>query len=85
LITGVTNELFNKGLVLRKGRGSFECRIPRLMLLSGVFSLSFKFRRPDGGVLGGCSNYTYFSVHTPPELRRSYEYGYMMTDVSWNV
>jgi len=84
-VTGFTNELHNHGSALRHGGGVFECRLPRLMLLSGVFSLSIKVRSADGGTLGGAANAVYFSVHTPSELRRSYEYGYVMTDVQWST
>ena len=84
-ITGFTNELHNDGTVLRKGIGMFECHIPRLLLLSGVYSISIKFRAADGGVLGGDSNLVYFSVQTPAEIRRSHEYGYVVTDVMWQV
>ena len=53
------------------------------MLLSGVYSLSVKILAEDGSTLGGKGNGVYFSVSTPPAIRRTHEYGYVMTDVDW--
>jgi len=83
LITGFSNELLGRRMPLARGRGAFCCRIPRLMLLGGVYSLTLKIRGEDGATLGGLGGGVYFSVHTPPEIRRSHEYGYVTTDVQW--
>jgi ABC-type polysaccharide/polyol phosphate transport system ATPase subunit len=83
-ISGFSNELHNAHWRLACGRGTLRCRIPRLMLLSGVYNLSVKVRAGDGSTLGGVSSGAYFAVSTPAEIRRSHEYGYVMTDVLWS-
>ncbi|MGQ9574283.1 MAG: ABC transporter ATP-binding protein [Thermoguttaceae bacterium] len=83
VVTGFTNELENAGTRLRRGHGSLGCHIPRLMLLSGVYSVCVKIRAPDGGILENAPQAAHFSVTTPAEIRRSHEYGYVMTDVVW--
>lgn len=84
-VTGFSNELVNAQMQITPGAGVFECHIPRLLLLNGLYSVSVKVRGADGSTLGGGANLVYFSVHTPKEVRRAHEYGIFMTDVTWRT
>ena len=83
-VTGFTNEMVNADSILKR-EGVFVCHVPRLMLLSGVYSVTVKFKAADEGVLGGYPNLVYFSVETPQAIRRAYQYGLVLTDAVWQT
>lgn len=83
-VSGFSNESDGKSADLT-GASWFDCVIPLVTLLEGVYSITIKIRGVDGAVMGGCADLLYFDVYTPPALRLANQYGIVMTPVVWEV
>lgn len=83
-VSGFTNELENGGTCLQ-GKGTFECYIPRLPLLNGVYGVWLKIKDQNGGTLGGGQNWAFFQVIVPGKIRRAVDHGFTLIEARWHV
>jgi ABC-type polysaccharide/polyol phosphate transport system ATPase subunit len=65
------------------GSGTFECTIPQLPFLSGIYVLQCKIINSGGGIVGGGRGLAMFSVATPEEIAGHNRYGVIHVSAEW--
>jgi hypothetical protein len=80
-VSGFTND-GQPGAIRLGEHGRFTCTIPRLPLLTGIYTLLVKIK--DGNAtVGWGRGISVFSVSAPGELRLSGDYGLVHIETTW--